>query len=129
MRILEYFFPDRELNLQTLRCIAKDIVNGTLTMPTPQQTPPSQEPISNDDEESPQEAEPVVESVNDLHEPLGSFMKDSQGRFRKYPQTHNRIQLTIKVTSARILKFRSTQPSAPSAKKNEETRVSSVRRR
>lgn len=97
MRILEYFFPDRELNLQTLRGIAKDIVNGTLTMPTPQQTPPSHEQPPNDDEESPQEAEAVVESVNDLHEPLGSFMKDSQGRFREYSHSYDpRVLLTLR---------------------------------
>jgi hypothetical protein len=26
----------------------------------------------------------VVESVDDLHDPLGCLMKDSQGRFREY---------------------------------------------
>lgn len=85
MRILEYFFPDRELNLQSLRDIAKEIVNGTLIPPTPQQTqtPPMPDQPSPSEEESPQEAEPVVESVNDLHQPLGCLMEDSQGRFRK----------------------------------------------
>lgn len=83
MRILEYFFPDRELNLQNLRSIAKDISNGTLTTPTPQQTqtPPSQEQGSSSEEDVVYQPEPVVESVNDLHEPLGCLMKDSQGRF------------------------------------------------
>lgn len=86
MRILEYFFPDRELNLHTLRAISKDVANGTLSLPHIQQsqTPGStQDASSNGDaEESPLETGPNVESVNDLHEPLGCLMKDSQGKYR-----------------------------------------------
>lgn len=86
MRILEYYFPDRELNLQTLRAIAKEIGNGTLTTPTLPQihTPPAHEQTSSGEEECLQDVEPVLESVNDLHEPLGCMMKDSRGRFREY---------------------------------------------
>lgn len=92
MRILEYFFPDRDLNLHTLRSIAKDIANGTLTTPIPQQsqTSPSQDDLSYSEEASPQEAEPIVESVTELHEPLGCLMKDSGGRFRKRANPEHR---------------------------------------
>jgi len=85
LRILEYFFPDRELNLQSLRAIAKEIGDGTLKTPSSHQspTPCAQEQPSSSDDECPQDAEPVVESVNDLHEPLGCMMKDSRGRFRE----------------------------------------------
>lgn len=100
LRILEYFFPDRELNLQSLRTIAKDIENGTLTTPTSQQTqtPSAQEQSSSSEEECPQDAEPVVESVNDLHEPLGCMMKDSRGRFR-YVGAHSEIPFNAAVCS------------------------------
>lgn len=82
MRILEYFFPDRELNLHSLRAIAKDVTNGTLTRPTHQaaQTSPSADGPSNGEEEETQEDEPA--DVNDLHEPLGYMMRDSQGKYR-----------------------------------------------
>jgi aldehyde dehydrogenase (NAD+) len=96
MRILEHFFPDRELNLHTLRSIAKDVTNGTLSLPVTHQsqTPSSQDQASNGEEEdSPLESGPIVESVNDLHEPLGCLMKDSQGRYRRYYQA---TDLTIK---------------------------------
>jgi hypothetical protein len=85
MRILEHFFPDREFNLQNLRAIVKDIANGAQNSPKPQRahTPPTTNPVSPDEEDFPPGTEPVVESVNDLHEPLGCLMKDSQGRFRE----------------------------------------------
>jgi aldehyde dehydrogenase (NAD+) len=87
MRILEYFFPDRELNLHSLRSIAKEVTEGTLRPAIPQQnqTPPMQDQASIEEEFSPEEPEPVEESVNDLHEPLGCLMKDSLGKFRKFP--------------------------------------------
>ena len=83
MRILEYFFPDRELNLQSLRSIAKSIVDGTITGTVTQQESATLDHASSGEEDGPPEGEPVVESVNDLHEPLGCLMKDSQGRYRK----------------------------------------------
>ncbi|KAF2655699.1 aldehyde dehydrogenase-like protein [Lophiostoma macrostomum CBS 122681] len=99
IRILEHFFPDRELNLQTLRSIAKDVSNGKLDGSTPQQVhTPAEEQPSTGSEECPQDAEPVVESVNDLHEPLGCLMKDSQGRFR-YVGAHSEIPFNDAVCS------------------------------
>jgi aldehyde dehydrogenase (NAD+) len=86
MRILEHFFPDRELNLHSLRAIAKDVANGTLSLPHPNQTstPGSQGQASNGEEgDSPFETDDVLEAVNDLHEPLGCLMKDSQGSYRR----------------------------------------------
>jgi hypothetical protein len=85
MRILEHFFPDRELNLTTLREIAKDVADGRIASPVSGQTHMSaaHEEDYPEDDESPEAAEPAAEAVNDLHEPLGCLMKDSLGRFRR----------------------------------------------
>jgi len=85
MRILEHFFPDRELNLATLREIAKDVADGKIASPASEQTHMSatNEDEYPDDEESPEDAEPAAEAVNDLHEPLGCLMKDSLGKFSR----------------------------------------------
>ncbi|KAF2016395.1 aldehyde dehydrogenase-like protein [Aaosphaeria arxii CBS 175.79] len=100
MRILEHFFPDQELNLHNLRTIAKGIVNGTITGSVTQQTPPSHDQGSSGEEDDvpDAEAEAVVESVNDLHEPLGCLMRDSQGRFR-YIGAHSEIPFNAAVCS------------------------------
>ncbi|KAF2710976.1 aldehyde dehydrogenase-like protein [Pleomassaria siparia CBS 279.74] len=100
LRILEYFFPDQELNLQSLRSIAKDIGNGTFVTPPSQQpqTPSPNEQTSSGEEECSQDAEPVVESVNDLHEPLGCMMKDSRGKYR-YVGAHSEIPFNAAVCS------------------------------
>lgn len=83
MRILEHFFPDRELNLATLREIAKDVAEGKMSSPASGQTHMSaaNEEDYPEDEDSPEGAEPAAEAVNDLHEPLGCLMKDSLGRY------------------------------------------------
>ncbi|KAF2178990.1 aldehyde dehydrogenase-like protein [Zopfia rhizophila CBS 207.26] len=100
LRILEHFFPDKELNLQSLRAIARDIVNGTLNSAPPQQnqTLQTQDHVSSEEEECPKEMEPVVESLNDLHEPLGCMMKDSRGRYR-YIGAHSDIPFNASVCS------------------------------
>lgn len=85
MRILEHFFPDRELNLASLRQIAQDVVDGKLVGSVTQGDPiPSISEDGTPDEgeaEIEPEAELALDSVNDLHEPLGTMMKDSAGRF------------------------------------------------
>ncbi|KAF2280517.1 aldehyde dehydrogenase-like protein [Westerdykella ornata] len=98
MRILEYFFPDRELNLHTLRALAKEAADGTLTPATslPPGVSPAQSQGTNGEELSPEEPEPVVESVSELHEPLGCLMRDSQGRFR-YIGAHSEIPFNAAV--------------------------------
>jgi hypothetical protein len=85
MRILEHFFPDRELNLATLREIAKDVADGKIASPAAGQTNTSvtDEEDYPEDDDSPDGVEPAVEAVNDLHEPLGCLMQDSLGRFSK----------------------------------------------
>jgi len=84
MRILEHFFPDRELNLVSLRQIVQDINDGKLAGSPSRQGRVSlaEDDVSSNEGEVPQDVEPVVESVNDLHEPLGCMMKDSGGKFR-----------------------------------------------
>lgn len=84
MRILEHFFPDQELNLQSLRTIAKHVTEGKLRSPIQSiEKSPSAPDVSPVEDESAQEVDPVVESVKDLHAPLGCLMKDSRGRFRQ----------------------------------------------
>jgi hypothetical protein len=81
MRILEHFFPGHELNLQSLRTIAKAIKDGSFSAPPVQHA----EGLFTQDQFSPEEAESVddgeEQDVNELHEPLGCMMKDSGGRF------------------------------------------------
>jgi hypothetical protein len=85
MRILEHFFPDRELNLTTLREIAKDVVDGRITGQVSGQTDAlaTSEEDYPEDEDSPEGTEPAAEAVTDLHEPLGCMMKDSLGRYSR----------------------------------------------
>lgn len=84
MRILEHFFPDRELNLVSLRQIAQDVVDGRLvgSVTDGEPLPSVSEESTPDEEELLEETEIVLDSVNDLHEPLGTMMKDSTGRYR-----------------------------------------------
>jgi hypothetical protein len=91
MRILEHFFPDRELNLTTLREIAKDVVDGKITSQVSGQThgPTTSEDDYLEDEDSPESTEPAAEALNDLHEPLGCMMKDSLGRYSRQNTTDN----------------------------------------
>jgi hypothetical protein len=84
MRILEHFFPDRELNLVSLKQIAHDVVDGRLvgSVEEGEPLPSASEESTPDEGDALHEAEPVLDSVNDLHEPLGTMMKDSTGRYR-----------------------------------------------
>lgn len=86
MRILEHFFPDRELNLVSLRQIAQDVVDGRLvgSVAEGEPRPTSSEDTSPYDEETVPDVGPVLDSVNDLHEPLGTMMRDSTGRYRAW---------------------------------------------
>ncbi|KAF1844823.1 aldehyde dehydrogenase-like protein [Cucurbitaria berberidis CBS 394.84] len=102
MRILEHFFPGHDLNLQSLRSIAKAIKDGTFTAPPVLQTeglftnnlasPP-------DDEESVDDGE--EQDVSELHEPLGCMMKDSRGKFR-YVGAHSEIPFNAAVVTLGI---------------------------
>ncbi|KAL1601505.1 hypothetical protein SLS60_006420 [Paraconiothyrium brasiliense] len=101
MRILEHFFPDRELNLVSLRQIAQDVVDGRLvgSVTEGEPMPPiSEETTPDEGEDAFQEAEPVLDSVNDLHEPLGTMMRDSTGRYR-YVGAHSDIAFNAAVCS------------------------------
>ncbi|KAF2463592.1 aldehyde dehydrogenase [Lindgomyces ingoldianus] len=85
----------------TIMSLKKNLANGTLANPNLQQiqTPSTRDRESSEEEEQ-REAEPVVESVNDLHEPLGCMMKDSQGKFR-YIGAHSEIPFNAAVCSMR----------------------------
>ncbi|KAF2640662.1 aldehyde dehydrogenase-like protein [Massarina eburnea CBS 473.64] len=100
MRILEHIFPDRELNLVTLRAISKDITDGKLVNPLSGLPIVGSEEASPDDEDEilEEKAFDAVESVNDLHEPLGCMMKDSTGRYR-YVGAHSEIPFNAAVCS------------------------------
>lgn len=84
MRILEHFFPDRELNLVSLRQIAQDVTDGRLVGSTTEGDPMLRDSQDSTPEEGQGllDTEPVLDSVNDLHEPLGTMMVDSTGRYR-----------------------------------------------
>jgi hypothetical protein len=84
MQILRHFLPQEELNLETLRSIAKDLkIDTTNTQPTSQrrdskttdESPGSEEAVQND-------SEPDTEEIGDLHEQLGCLMQDSLGEYR-----------------------------------------------
>jgi hypothetical protein len=100
MRILEHFFPGHDLNLQSLRSIAKAIKDGSFKAPPVQQT----EGLFTQDL-SPEEAESVddgeEQDVNELHEPLGCMMKDSHGRLR-YVGAHSEIPFNAAVATLGI---------------------------
>jgi hypothetical protein len=98
MRILEHFFPGHELNLQSLRTIAKAIKDGSFSAPPVLQT----DGLFTHDQFSPEEGESVdddeEQDVSELHEPLGCMMKDSRGRFR-YVGTHSEIPFNAAVVT------------------------------
>jgi hypothetical protein len=98
MRILEHFFPGHELNLQSLRTIAKAIEDGSFNAEPVQHT----EGLFINDQASPEDGESVdggeEQDVNELHEPLGCMMKDSRGKFR-YVGTHSEIPFNAAVVT------------------------------
>ncbi|KAF2024740.1 aldehyde dehydrogenase-like protein [Setomelanomma holmii] len=98
MRILEHFFPGHELNLQSLRTIAKAIKDGNFTAPPVQQT----DGLFNQDHFSPEDGVSIddgeEQDVSELHEPLGCMMKDSRGRFR-YVGAHSEIPFNAAVVT------------------------------
>lgn len=97
MRILESFFPGHELNLQSLRTIAKAIKDGTFTAPPVQQTDGFfTSDLASPDGESVEDGE--EQDVSELHEPLGCMMKDSRGKFR-YVGAHSEIPFNAAVVT------------------------------
>lgn len=98
MRILEHFFPGHELNLQSLRTIAKAIREGTFAAPPVQQTEGlfTENQATSEDGESVDDAE--EQDVSELHEPLGCMMKDSIGKFR-YVGAHSEIPFNAAVAT------------------------------
>jgi aldehyde dehydrogenase (NAD+) len=98
MRILEHFFPGHELNLQSLRTIAKAIKEGSFRAEPVQHT----EGLFTSDQASPEDAGSVEDGeeqdMNELHEPLGCLMKDSKGEFR-YVGAHSEIPFNAAVAT------------------------------
>jgi hypothetical protein len=98
MRILEHFFPGHELNLQSLRTIAKAIRDGSFNAEPVQHT----EGLFTSDQASPEDGESVddgeEQDVNELHEPLGCMMRDSRGKFR-YVGAHSEIPFNAAVVT------------------------------
>lgn len=88
MQILQHFLPDEELNLTTLRAIAKDIKNGNSPQPVynfktdKADSEPFEGTASND-------SEPDTEEIGDLHEQLGCLMRDSLGEYRIIHESSN----------------------------------------
>lgn len=98
MRILEHFFPGHELNLQSLRTIAKAIKDGTFAASPVQQTEGlfTRELSSSQGGDSADEDE--EQDVSELHESLGTMMKDSRGKFR-YVGAHSEIPFNAAVVT------------------------------
>jgi aldehyde dehydrogenase (NAD+) len=96
MRILEHFFPNRELNLQSLKSIARDISNGAVENGAVPRSQDSEGQRSSEPEDERKDTEPVVESLNALHDPLGCMMQDSMGKYR-YIGTHSEIPFNAAV--------------------------------
>lgn len=90
MRILQHFFPNRELNLQSLRTIVKAIENNSLATPPVQDTDSifALDDASLDGGKRPQDTD--AQDVDDLHGSLGCMMRDSRGKFR-YVGNHSDI--------------------------------------
>jgi hypothetical protein len=87
MQILRHFLQKDELNLETLRSIAKELnIETTNTQQqtqrrdskTTDESPGSEEAVQND-------SEPDTEEIADLHEQLGCLMQDSLGEYRSLP--------------------------------------------
>lgn len=98
MRILEHFFPGRELNLQSLRAIAKAIKDGSFHADPVQQT----DGLFASNQASPEDGDSVdngeEQDVSELHESLGCMMKDSRGKFR-YVGAHSEIPFNAVVAT------------------------------
>ena len=98
MRILEHFFPGHELNLQSLRTIAKAIKDGTFSAPPVQQA----DGLFTRDHFSPEDGDSVgdgeEQDINELHESLGCMMKDSGGQYR-YVGAHSEIPFNAAVVT------------------------------
>ncbi|UPX18526.1 Aldehyde dehydrogenase (NAD(+)) [Ascochyta rabiei] len=85
MSILSRVFPGQELNLQSLRKISKGIKDGSLVLPTLNADSYFESHESPEDDDGYSSADTPGEwSVDgdNLHEPLGSMMKDSKGVLR-----------------------------------------------
>jgi hypothetical protein len=82
MCILRHLFPNQELNLQSLRALSKAVKDGSLAIPTVQHADSFFSHALPDEDESSQDADGPGEWVDDLHEPLGSMMKDSKNVYR-----------------------------------------------
>jgi hypothetical protein len=85
MQILRHFLQKEDLNLETLRSIAKDLQIGTSN--TEQQTQRRNSKTTSDDSPGSEEAvqndsEPDIEEIGDLHEQLGCLMQYSLGEYR-----------------------------------------------
>lgn len=86
MSILSRVFQGQQLNLESLRKISKAINDGSLVVPTlnaDTYIQPNQSTPEDDDDDSSADGpgEWTVDGDN-LHEPLGSMMKDSKGVLR-----------------------------------------------
>lgn len=89
MKILHHHYPDRDLNLDSLRSIIGDIERGT---PSSKEQPLNLKPESHTGRslaKKPDEPEKQVKEEGDhehltvLHNDLGSLMEDQAGKYRQ----------------------------------------------
>lgn len=83
MQILRHFLPQDDLNLETLRSIAKDLSTGN--SPTQDEAKSSSAKDSNEQADGSISIESAsdTEEIGDLHHQMGCLMKDSMGEYRK----------------------------------------------
>jgi hypothetical protein len=77
MQILQHLLPSRDLTLENLKCIAKDLENGSSTSVSTNVHDATDRIVSH------KGLDDGSEEVGDLHDQLGCLMEDSLGEYRK----------------------------------------------
>lgn len=84
MQILRHFLPQDDLNLETLRSIAKELTSGNSPIQDTAKNVSIKAASEQADSSVSNDSEPDTEEIGDLHHQLGCLMKDSLGEYRKY---------------------------------------------
>lgn len=87
MQILRHFLPQDELNLETLRSIAKDLSTGNSPIQDAAKSISAKDSSEPADGSVSNESTSDTEEIGDLHHQLGCLMKDSLGEYRESSAT------------------------------------------
>ena len=83
MQILRHFLPQDDLNLETLRSIAKELNIGNSPVQEAVKSSSAKDSNEQADGSVSNESNSDAEEIGDLHHQLGCLMKDSLGEYRK----------------------------------------------